>query len=111
MWVLRTAGDDSSPQLTFRVGARVMRTVGRTVVADFVVDAPLVSRVHCRLTTDAQGNLEVEDLRSTNGTFVNGRRVRRSALTPGDRLRVGRTELVVERAGREGETPGSGLYS
>ncbi len=65
-----------------------------------------MSRVHCRLTTDAQGNLEVEDLRSTNGTFVNGRRVRRSALAPGDRLRVGRTELVVERAGREGETPG-----
>lgn len=97
MWVLRTADDDASPDVTFRVGSRGTRTLGRTVQADFVVDAPLVSRVHCRLTTDAQGNLAVEDLESTNGTFVNGRRVRHSGLVPGDRLRIGRVELLVEK--------------
>jgi pSer/pThr/pTyr-binding forkhead associated (FHA) protein len=43
------------------------------------------------------GELEVLDLRSTNGTFVNGRRVHRSPLAHGDRLGVGRVELAVER--------------
>jgi len=41
--------------------------------------------------------LEVEDLSSTNGTFVNGRRVKKAHLGHGDRLRVGRVELTVER--------------
>jgi pSer/pThr/pTyr-binding forkhead associated (FHA) protein len=39
----------------------------------------------------------VEDLGSTNGTFVNGRRVERAALAPGDQVRLGRAELMVER--------------
>ena len=41
--------------------------------ADFIVDAALVSRLHCRLTAGAT-ELEVVDLESTNGTFVNGER-------------------------------------
>lgn len=97
VWILRPDGDEASPALTFRLGPRVVRTVGRTVQADFVVDAPLVSRIHCRLSTDTQGNLEVEDLRSTNGTFVNGRPITRAVLAQGDRLRIGRMELVVEK--------------
>ena len=63
-----------------------------------VVDAALVSRVHCRLTVSDAGLLEVQDLESTNGTWVNDRRVERLALAAGDRLRVGRVELVVEQA-------------
>jgi pSer/pThr/pTyr-binding forkhead associated (FHA) protein len=55
--------------------------------------------VHCRLSTDARGDLSVEDLDSTNGTFVNDQRVSgRAALSPGDRLRVGRVELSVRKA-------------
>jgi pSer/pThr/pTyr-binding forkhead associated (FHA) protein len=76
------------------------KTLGRATRADFVVDAPLVSRVHCRLSVTDDGQLQVEDLRSTNGTFVNDRRVERAVLVAGDRLRLGRAELVVER-----ETP------
>ena len=41
--------------------------------------------------------LEVEDLDSTNGTFVNDQRVRKAMLTTGDRLRIGRVELAVTR--------------
>ena len=65
--------------------------MGRAPRADFVVDAPLVSRLHCRLTLQDAGVL-VEDLESTNGTFVNGRRIRRGLLASGDTLRVGRVE-------------------
>jgi pSer/pThr/pTyr-binding forkhead associated (FHA) protein len=39
----------------------------------------------------------VDDLGSTNGTFVNGERVTRSSLKEGDKLGVGRVELVVSR--------------
>ena len=71
--------------------------MGRAPRADFVVDAPLVSRLHCRLTLQDNGVL-VEDLDSTNGTFVNGSRVRKSLLASGDVLRVGRMEFAVRKA-------------
>jgi pSer/pThr/pTyr-binding forkhead associated (FHA) protein len=41
--------------------------------------------------------MEVQDLSSTNGTFVNDRRVERAQIASGDRLRVGRIELKVGR--------------
>jgi len=53
-----------------------------------------VSRLHCRLTAAAD-NLEVVDLRSTNGTFVNDKRIATARLKSGDRLRIGRVELTV----------------
>jgi len=68
--------------------------LGRGPHADFVLDAALVSRAHCRLTV-ADGELVVENLGSTNGTFVNDRQVERSTLKTGDRLRAGRVELTV----------------
>src|SRR5262245_17619507 len=95
MWILQTLPDDSD-RLTLRVGAGVIKTVGRTAPADFVLPAALVSRLHCRLEASQDG-LMVVDLDSTNGTFVNDRRVERAALRTGDRLRVGRVELTVDR--------------
>ena len=82
----------------FRLLPGGMKTIGRAIGADFIVDATMVSRVHCRLTAGA-GEIEVEDLDSTNGTFVNDQRVNgRAPLSPGDRLRVGRVELSVQKA-------------
>ena len=92
MWVLKSTDDDA--RYTLRVPPGSARTVGRGPRADFVVAAALVSRVHCHLSTSAD-ELAVEDLRSTNGTFVNDQRVRRSVLRVGDRLRLGRLELSV----------------
>ena len=92
MWILRST-DESNP-LTIRLTAGAVKTVGRGPSADFVVDTSLLSRVHCHLAASAAG-LSVEDLKSTNGTFVNDQRVERSSLHPGDRLRLGRLELVV----------------
>jgi len=94
VWVLR-ASDAEAPVFRMRPGA--VKTIGRARGADFVLDIPLVSRVHCRLTADDDG-IDVEDLKSTNGTFVNGTRLSpRARLRPGDRLRVGRMEMVVDR--------------
>ena len=90
--------DAGRPEKTFRLLPGSMRTVGRATGADFIVDAPLVSRVHCRLTVAPDGSLEVRDLESTNGTFVNGERVDRALLRRGDRLGVGRVELMISDA-------------
>src|SRR3954454_22477646 len=56
-----------------------------------------ISRVHARVFHDPSGRLIVEDLGSTNGTFVNGNRISgQQALNPGDQLRVGQTTMSVE---------------
>lgn len=89
-------GDDQHGQM-FRILPGNMRTIGRATGADFIVDAALVSRVHCRLTAARDGSLEVKDLESTNGTFVNGERIDTAPLRHGDRLKVGRVELEVIR--------------
>ena len=94
MWILRTDTDARVGPFTFRIMPGGAKTLGRAVHADFIVDAAMVSRQHCRLTT-TDGQLHVEDLNSTNGTFVNDRRIDRSLLVSGDRLRVGHVDLVV----------------
>jgi pSer/pThr/pTyr-binding forkhead associated (FHA) protein len=91
--------------LTFRVPPGGVKTVGRAARADFILEAPLVSRLHCRLEA-GDNNLEVVDLKSTNGTFVNDKRITRAQLTSGDRLRVGRVELKVEKAADDGDGQG-----
>ena len=96
MWMLRTLTDDI-PEKIFRILPGGIRTVGRATGADFIVDAALVSRVHCRLTALDDGGLEVRDLESTNGTFVNGERIDTARLAHGDLLQVGRVEMMVTR--------------
>ena len=93
MWILE------SSEATFRLAPGAIKTVGRAPRADFILDVALVSRLHCRLTA-ASDNLEVVDLSSTNGTFVNDKRVQKATLAAGDRLRVGRVELRVEKQAR-----------
>ena len=90
MWILQ------SPEGTFRLTPGAVKTIGRAPRADFILDAALVSRLHCRITATAD-NLAVEDLKSTNGTFVNDKKISRAKLASGDRLRVGRVELAVEK--------------
>ena len=97
MWILRTVTEDL-PEKTFRIMPGAVKTIGRATGADFIVDAALVSRVHCRLTALADGQLELRDLESTNGTYVNGVRVGQPLrLGSGDRVQVGRVELIAVR--------------
>ena len=93
MWVLKTA-DSAENQFTFRILPGNIKTVGRATRADFVLDAGMVSRLHCRISAGT-AEMEVQDLESTNGTFVNGSRVDRASLKHGDRLGIGRVELMV----------------
>ncbi|HVD78839.1 MAG TPA: FHA domain-containing protein, partial [Vicinamibacteria bacterium] len=51
-----------------------------------------VSSEHCRIRPE-DGKFVLHDLKSTNGTFVNDRKVTRQALTEGDTIQVGETYL------------------
>jgi pSer/pThr/pTyr-binding forkhead associated (FHA) protein len=95
MWILRSL----EPSFAFRLLPGDVRTIGRATGAQFVVEAPLVSRVHCRLTCSSDGRLMVEDLGSTNGTYVDARRVDGTVpLAPGTTLTVGRVGFEVVKA-------------
>jgi Mg-chelatase subunit ChlD len=63
---------------------------------DVVIDTDVVSRYHAEIHASRE-KIEIEDLRSTNGTLVNGVPIESSALQPGDRIRIGDVEMVFER--------------
>jgi len=94
MWVLKSEDAGLGGPYVFRVTAERARTLGRGPQADFIIDSPLISRVHCRLVV-INKELVVENLGSTNGIFINGRQVERSTLHAGDRLRTGRIEFTI----------------
>lgn len=91
-WILQSL--DEKP-IIIRLPPGSVRTLGRTARADFILDAALVSRLHCRLIADRSDQLVVEDLQSTNGTLVNGTRVERQLLKAGDRVSIGRVDFEV----------------
>ena len=95
MWILENEAPEPE-RVTFRIADGAVKTIGRSTGAEFIVEAALVSRLHCQISA-AGGTLHVKDLGSTNGTFVNGRRIRSAELKDGDRLAVGRIELKVSR--------------
>jgi diguanylate cyclase (GGDEF)-like protein len=64
--------------------------LGRGSEASLRIDEPSVSRSHARITFSGPGSYAIEDLGSTNGTFVGGRPVKRAALDSGDRVQIGR---------------------
>src|SRR6266851_1527920 len=69
-------------------------TAGRTPQCDMQLDDPSVSRRHCAITF-AGGVLQIKDLDSANGTFVNERPIKESTARPGDLIRLGAAILEV----------------
>ncbi|MCD6416242.1 MAG: FHA domain-containing protein [Planctomycetes bacterium] len=69
--------------------------------ADVVLIDPALSRRHCIFSREGSAIL-VEDLGSTNGTFVNGKRVERAELNPGDTVRIGVTVISMSLLDRQG---------
>lgn len=69
--------------------------LGRSPDADFSIAHPTVSSLHCELVLSEEG-ATICDLESTNGTFVDGKRVREARLSPGQVVRLGDVELLVE---------------
>jgi pSer/pThr/pTyr-binding forkhead associated (FHA) protein len=66
--------------------------IGRGPDNELVLDTKHVSRYHAVLLAGPT-HTQIEDLNSTNGVFVNGKRVARQALKDGDRVTIGRTQF------------------
>jgi pSer/pThr/pTyr-binding forkhead associated (FHA) protein len=78
---------------------RDMTVIGRREDCDLRIPVGEVSRKHCRLVRD-DDSLRVEDLGSSNGTYVNGQRVQEATLTPGDSVQVGPVVFVLQVDGQ-----------
>ena len=74
--------------------AKEMTLIGRQEDCDLRLDHKSVSKMHCVLVK-TDGLLVLRDLGSTNGTRVNGTRVRRAALLPNDKLSVANFHFTV----------------
>jgi hypothetical protein len=70
--------------------------IGRSSDMDMVLVEDMVSRKHAKITCE-EGKITIEDLRSTNGTFVNGEKVQQGRLKEGDRILIGTSILKLVR--------------
>lgn len=74
--------------------------LGRDPTCDQVLNYPMISRQHARLLRSAKG-IVLEDLHSTNGTFINGKRVRGTVLVrPGDVISLGSFSFTLAEGGK-----------
>src|SRR5687768_6951653 len=91
----RLVSPDGDQVFELRRGASL--TVGRALTSDVPLLDPTVSRRHASLVADESG-IELSDLGSSNGTFVNGERVERAHVTPGDVLTFGKLSFNVSKS-------------
>jgi hypothetical protein len=87
-------GGGLRPGASFVVGGGI--TIGRAPSSEVRIEDTYASAHHARIY-DHEGHVFVEDMNSTNGTYVNGRRVgTQELLHPDDRIRIGDTEFRYE---------------
>lgn len=82
-------------RMEFQLGEQPI-TIGRSPDADIVLLDEKVSRIHCGIRL-WDGDFYVKDLKSKNGTWVNGDRSEVAKLRPGDTVRVGSTAFTFEQ--------------
>jgi len=98
------------PKLILQFDGRVLKeyaigqsvTIGRLPDNTVVIENPAVSGHHARIVSEGE-EVFLEDLESTNGTFVNERHVVRHALQDGDVVLVGKHKLVYDKTGTAAE--------
>ena len=79
--------DPGGPEQEFELAKKIV-SLGRGITNDIVLDDTRVSRSHAQLEYGAQG-VTLEDLGSSNGTRVNGVRIKRATLKPEDTISIG----------------------
>jgi ABC-type branched-subunit amino acid transport system ATPase component len=79
--------DDNSGLARVRLQQRIR--IGRDPESDWFIDDLNVSRTHAEIAQNSSGGYEIVDLKSTNGTFLNGNKIKRDLLKTGDVISVG----------------------
>jgi len=98
-------GNPLEKQLKTKEGMRL--SVGRTKENHLAIDDPSLSKFHASLHLDREGKLQVADIGSTNGTFVNGERIaygKAATVTARDKVRFGLVEATFELSALEAVT-------
>jgi hypothetical protein len=104
MWLIMPAPDGSSQPLEIRDDM----LIGRAEECDLVISDDRISRRHAFLSVNRDGSLMLQDLESSNGTWLNGRRITAAALLrEGDSVRFGDTITSVSTS-RDGSVVQSG---
>jgi len=95
--------DTSQPTLLMSLtfGSKQELIIGRAEENDIVLDGLQISNRHARLVQSNSG-IAIEDFNSTNGVYVNGTRVSRQGIFPGDHVQVGSFLLQIDQAGNIG---------
>lgn len=97
MWLTVTTGDAANTRI-IQID-RDEFVIGRERTADLVIDDEKASRQHCRLVRQPNGDIELHDLGSTNGTRVDGAKVAGPVmLAGGEEIRIGRHAITVSRS-------------
>lgn len=73
---------------------RSVNIIGRRDDCDIEIPDPLISNRHCRIIYNENGHFEIDDLKSTNSTYLNNKLLKKTtALSYGDRIIIGNTIL------------------
>ena len=106
----RLVSQDGDQVFELRRGSAL--TVGRALTSDVALLDPTVSRKHASLLADESG-IELSDLGSSNGTFVNGARIEKARVAPGDVLTFGKLsfDVSVSDANENGHDSQSARYA
>ena len=86
--VIRQSGPNGLPGID-------RRTIGKSADNNIVLNHDDVSRKHAIIYKEANGNIIIEDLNSTNGTYVNGCKITSQVLHPGDKVSITRNHNLV----------------
>ena len=74
-----------------------VKKIGRAASNDLVLDYPEISGHHAILTTQPDGSLLLEDLNSSNGTFVNGKKIRSKTIQPSDTIKFAHYQVDLSK--------------
>jgi two-component system, cell cycle response regulator len=90
-WLIVVSGSESIGKM-YRLEHRIV--LGRSPQCDVHIDQEGVSRRHAMLERTVEGAVQIVDLESRNGTFVNGEPVSRETLRDGDKIQIGGTTIL-----------------
>ncbi len=89
---------DGKPTEVDLKAIKMPAVIGRdSEFSQIVVPDSQISRAHAKLA-DAEGGFSIEDLASRNGTWLNGQRISKGVFKPGDVLRIGTSQIMLEEA-------------